>query len=609
MSACRDWLGSEWGRQCLVCLAAAVVYAGMLGNGFAHDAGAVVRDNPIVARGSLAQIATTDYWAGYHGDVSGLYRPLTVLSFALNRRLLGPGPAGHHLVDLALHALATLLLYRLVRSWSGRRELAGWTALLFAVHPAASEAVASVVGRADLLVAASAFAAVRLHLLGRQRPGWRAPAGAALALSLGLLCKESALCVPALLALAEALQYRGFGVRRHTHLAAAVSRLAGGDQTCGSPAVPDARPIPARPPAGAAVWGLYLAVVVAYLALRQAVLGGLTVGPVDRLDNPLVELGPVLLRLNAVAVLWRYGGLLAFPAPLCADYSYAALSLERTVGLAALLPLVAGLAALGLFLTGWRRRPWLAGGVAWILLSLLPVANLVVPIGTIMAERALYLPAAGFALALAALLADGVARHRAARLSACLVPGVWAVLAAQRSGDWESDYTLFAQAVEVRPGSARAWRALGRAALEHGDEAGGMAALEQALRILPDYHEVHGDLGVLLLEHGQAARALEPLAAALRLAPGDPTLWYNAGLAHHRLGERDAAREAFARAVQLDAAYVKAHYNLGVVLLEDGRLQEAAAAFTRVLALEPGHDDAAANLEALRQALGTRRDR
>ena len=91
-----------------------LLYAGTLNNAFVLDDHAAIRDNPIVHRAALSEIFTTDYWSGYHSDRSGLYRPLTILSYALQYRLGGDAPFGYHLLNILLHTTTGLLLYRLV---------------------------------------------------------------------------------------------------------------------------------------------------------------------------------------------------------------------------------------------------------------------------------------------------------------------------------------------------------------------------------------------------------------------------------------------------------------------------------------------------------------
>ena len=183
-----------------------LVYGSGMDSDFSLDGRAAVRDNPVVHRADPLEILATDYWAGFHNDRSGLYRPLAVASLALSYSLSGADPRGYHLADLLLHAAIVLSLVQLTRSLGGTRAHGWWAGMLFACHPVASEAVLSIVGRADLLAALACLTALRLHLV--RRPATRA--AAALLFAVGLLCKESAIVFPALAMLTEPLKYRAF---------------------------------------------------------------------------------------------------------------------------------------------------------------------------------------------------------------------------------------------------------------------------------------------------------------------------------------------------------------------------------------------------------------
>ena len=502
----------------LVATIALLLYAGTLDNAFVLDDCAAITDNPVVHRGDPGEIFTADYWSGYHADRSGLYRPLTTLSYALQYRFFAAAPFSYHLVNILLHALTALLLYRLVCDLLGHAIPALYAALLFAAHPALSEAVCAAVGRADLLATALVMAALILHLRGQTAP-------AALAYLAALLCKESAIVAPALLLLVNAFQYRTFS------------------QKCYS-----------RP------YVVYGALTLGYLGWRYYVLSAFGPADIDSFDNPLVALAPSLRLLNALAILGRYLGLLALPARLSADYSHAALPLAPQLYSPSLALVCAGsiLVAVMLYYT-WHRRPWACCGLAWTLLALVPVANVLLPIGTIMAERLLYLPAIGFCFALAVLL------HNIPRGTYIVLLALLSLRTTIRVGDWQDSHTLFASAVATYPQNARAWRGLGKAHLEREENQRGRQAFNEALAIFPGYYEVYNDLGAYHLERGEYQRALGNIEAALRIDRNHPPTWLNLGLVFYHLQRRAEARQAFAQALRLSPDYPQARQNLSLL--------------------------------------------
>ena len=553
-------------RAALTLLLPAVLYAVSLENGFVLDDKAAIRDNPIVHRGNIAEIFTSDYWAGFHNDRSGLYRPLTVLSFALNYFLSGTVPTLYHLLNLLLHSTTSLLLYVFCRLCSRRGDLALLSALLFATHPIQTECVAGLVGRADILAALFGLLALCLHL---QRSHW-SYLGAGLALVAALLSKESAVVLPALFLLTDLFQYRAFSEKCYGK-----------------------------------VYLFYICLVLAYLVWRWHVLGSLAITSVDPLDNPLITLTWSLRLLNAVEILFRYLGQLLLPISLAADYSFAALPLTLQLLSVELVLVGAGLAA-GLLLLcfSWGRAPWAAFGLCWILICLAPVANIFLPIGTIMAERLLYLPSMGYAIAVAALFGALRRRHPSALywpLFGILI-ALYCCKTFVRCGDWRSNYTLFSQTVQAQPGSARAWRGLAKAAAEQGKEQLALSSWHKALEIHPGYYEVHNDLAAFYLAREDYELARENISRCLEIHPGYPLAWFNLGLIYYHLGKAKAAEDALGRALILDPRYARACYNLGVITLEEGRLEEAAGHFRKTLRLEPAHRNARLNLDAIEKA-------
>ncbi len=149
--------------------AAVLVFSGTLFYPFRHDDITVIGRNPAVQKsGRSLEAFTSDYWAMRTGDSKRdrLYRPITVISFAMNHALGGNAPAGYRAVNILLHGLASVLLLWLGLRLGLREAEAGAVSLLFAVHPIHTEAVNAVVGRADLLVAIGVFAGLGL-LIGQ----------------------------------------------------------------------------------------------------------------------------------------------------------------------------------------------------------------------------------------------------------------------------------------------------------------------------------------------------------------------------------------------------------------------------------------------------------
>ncbi len=487
---------------------AVAVYLGSVDNGFTFDDPWIVVENPLVrGDGSLAEVFTAHYWAGQE-PAGTLYRPLTIATYRFNHDLAGLSPWSYHLVNVVLHGLVTVLLCLLARRLVGDPAAAA-AAILFAVHPVHSEAVASVVGRAELLAALFVLAAWYF----RERPL------VAMALFIcGLLSKENAVVLPALL-LAEDIVLR-------------------------------------RPPAGAREAARrYLpsiGAVAAFMLLRLAVLGpllGSTRGPwVDE---------PVLPRiLTAVEVLGREILLLFWPVTLSADYSYNQIPPVASPFEPGFL---LGLAAVGLCAaaaaSARRRLPGVALGIVVFFVAILPTSNLLFGIGVIMAERLLYLPSVGFCLAAGVMLAalgGRAAPQRVAAVTCGVALAIAAPLGARswlRAADWFDQRTLFEATVRTSPHSALALVNLGSIYLEEGRLARAEAAYRRALAIAPDRPGPWYDLGRVLEGRGRLDEAIVAYREAVRLDPGASVPLEALGRALTAAGRPGEAAEVLRRAV------------------------------------------------------------
>ena len=413
-----------WPWLLLVAVVACAVYAQTAGYDFAYDDLQVIRERPLFhSLANWREILTASWW-----PAKNLYRPFTALTLAVNWVAGGGAPGAFHLTNIALHAIASVLVYLLARELIG--DAAALAAgLLFAVHPVHVEAVANLVGRAEVLATIFVVLAVLAYRLdGRMaergdQTSWRryATAGVTLAATgLALASKESAFALPALLLLVDwldgAKQGRGgLGVERH--------------------------------------WVLWLGTVgvaLAWLLWRANVVGDLT----GREVAPgLEDAGLVDRTIAMLPVVLQYGRLLFVPARLSADYSPDFLVLGAGLSPA----VVAGFVALvGAVVVAWiarRRAPPAVFALGWIAATILIVANILVPTGVILAERTLYLPSVGAVLLLGEAAQWAWARWRAPTVLATLIAG-----ARGRSPHGHSQPDLAQQRDAVspdRPGRAR----------------------------------------------------------------------------------------------------------------------------------------------------------
>jgi tetratricopeptide (TPR) repeat protein len=589
-----------WLPWALVALAAIVPYLTALPCGFAYDDGGLILKNPGVDPShpwwrSLA----SPYWPAE--QQAGLYRPLASLTYRLQRGLAGDAAFPFHLANVLLHAGVALLVLALMRRLAPARPwLSIGVALLFAVHPLHTEAVTNVIGRAEILAAFFGLGGYLLWLTGPVTTRRGLLIGAAFALAAA--SKESALAW-ALVACAHriGLLDDGRGYRRLATAGGAALRRAIVADTA------------------------MLAGFALYLAARAFVLGALLLdAPVSLIDNPLHDAAPITRLLTALGLLARGVGLTLVPLRLTADYSFESIRLQTGP---AGMGLIALAAAVTLFALAWRarrRRPVYLWAIVLYGALVLPVSNMLLPIGTIFAERLLYLPSLGVIIA-AAAAADALAlRARRARVAGWLLLAVvllFAVRAGERNRVWRDDATLFEATAAAQPRSAKArtnlatlraqtgrwpeaeteYRAalaiyprylaalngLGHAQLMQGRMPEARTIFEQALAAYPQSVETLVRLGNLLLETREAGPALTRFESALALAPRSQDARIGKASALFMLGRYAEAATAWEAAIASSAGGPDLRPHLAAACREAGRTTDAERLWTELMRDHP----------------------
>ena len=381
----------------------------------------------------VQRILHEEYWPL---GMSGLYRPLTTFSYMFNYSVLGNGTnsPGYHWLNFALHAVNMGLVYLLGLVIFEQMPAALLLAAIWGIHPVLTESVTNIVGRSDLLGAFGVLAALHAHrkaldTSGGRRAAWLA--AIALAVTAGMFSKEGTVVVVAVIAIYDLTFGRAasWKARMPSYLAAVIPCLA-------------------------------------FLYVRAQVLGGMAATAFPFGDNPLMGASFWTARMTAVKVIGRYLALLVWPAGLSFDYSFNenplfgwdVTSWEDVKAILSLLVCLGGAAAA---LIGWRRRKPVFFAIAFFFAALSPTSNLVMRIGSIMAERFLYLPSVGFAVlvvygvhVLSRRLAE---RGREFRNAVPAALGViliaFAARTYARNADWVDQGRFWRSAVEAAPGS------------------------------------------------------------------------------------------------------------------------------------------------------------
>ncbi len=469
-----------------------------LTNGFAYDDRWIIADNDRVHEiGNWWRAFGETYWPATRN--AALYRPFTILAYTVQWALGGGSPLLFHTMNVILYAAVSGLVYLFALQMLPRR--AAWVAAaLFAVHPVHVEAVGNVVGQAELWSSGALLACMTLYLHGRQ--GGRSLdretkfiiAGVYFA---GMLFKENAIVLPALLVAAEAFIVR------------------------------DERPWRARADelVSLLVWLTLLAAVI--LGVRVLVTGEIG-GDVEH--PALRNLGFSQRAWLMLALAPEFARLLIWPARLYADYSP-----QEVPALPSPTPYHTGgalllLCLLVLAVLSYRRFPLVTFTLAWIAVTIAPVANLLVPTGILLAERTLFLPSVGAVVAAASLvpwcearLARGPRSWRLAGAGAlAILLGAGASRSAERQRAWKDSETVFRTLAMDAPRSFKAHYANGGMLWEAKRPGEAEREWRIAIALFPGYFGVYQDLAHRYREAHVCPAAIPLYYKALEIEPALP---------------------------------------------------------------------------------------
>lgn len=445
------------------CAAALMVYAGAFHGDFHYDDSLTILDNPHLAD-----------WHTFIGHLDHMVRPVLYATFLADRSLYGLEPAGYHALNLLLHLGSTMLLYAILKTAVQEGSAVPfWTALIFAIHPIATETVTYISGRASGLMAFFYLFALFLYVRVWEAPATRRPLYIAAAMGSWLLSvasKETAVTLPIILFLWDVVirQLKGTSLRVAMLFQAPFWAMVG------------------------------LAALWAWSHPRYAALAqfSFTIRPLW--DHLLSELHVMAFEV------WL------FFSPWNQNFDHDVPEFHAV----SQWPLAVDLLMLTAMLIGaclsWRRFPLVAFGLSWFFIQLLPTT--VIPRNDLLSERNLYLPAIGLLLAIVASASYVNQWMTTKHQQSALVPYGFAGLATasalvlcfftyQRNLLYQDRLLLWSDAVKKSPNKSRPHNNLGYAYSLHGDWDRAIDEFRTAARLDPDFILAQQNLRNAYLRH------------------------------------------------------------------------------------------------------------
>ena len=518
--------------------------------GFIWDDDDYVTHNPLLtAPDGLKRI-----W--FSTDSPSQYFPLTYTSFRVQHALWGLNPAGYHWVNILLHAVNALLVWRLLcrlavpGAWLG--------AAIFALHPVQVESVAWIT---ELKNVQSLFFFL-LALLAwiefvEERRGWGAYALSLLCCALALFSKTTACTLPAALLLVLWLRKKPIDRAR-------------------------------------------ILQIVPFVAISLA-MGLVTVWwerHEQGTDGSGFGLGPLERVLLAGRALWFYLGKFVWPTDLA--FSYPRWTIDATNPAAYVwLAATAALGAVIFFVRRFTGRGVETTAVFYVamLSPLLGFFMLYTFRYSYVADHYQYVALIGPGSLVGAVAGRAVANSQLRLLGLSLGAGLLVALGLmtwQQSQTYRDLETLWRATLARNPNSFIAHNNLSALLLAKGQADEALAHAETALQLQPtgpDYALARTNRGGALLHKGQADAAIPEFEEALKTQPDYADAANNLGSAWLQKGEDGPAIAAFRRALEIKPQHVNARYNLGNALLRTGQVQDAIASFEQALSAHPDDPD------------------
>ncbi len=505
------------------------VYFGALNGGFHFDDVHSLVENPHVRSLANAPHFFRDPQMFSRNEGSEMYRPLVLLSYAINYRLGAYNATGYLLFNGLLHMAVVGLAFVCHRQLGLGAATAALATLLFGIHPLTAETVNYISARSESLAALFYIAALIFYVRSSRLSAFLS----LVAFVLALLCKATAVTLPLVLLLAD-LCLRGGGPSVRWR------RMAGH-------------------------WAALVVYLYGTLALVREAL----------VEAPLRSISQ---QLATQAKAWVYYMQLALGLqPQSVEHQFFASNWSDPVAFLSVAMLASAIFLASLWLWQYHRRGLFYLG--WAVFALLP--TLVVPLNMLVNERRLYLSL--FAV-MALMLCLPLRRSWKGCIYLVLACPL-ALMAVERNNVWQSEWALWQDAHAKAPLMARPHLRLGVLMREAGDMRGALRAYERALTLDRNSAPAHNNIGNVYRQLGQREKAGEAYARALQIWPNYVEALINLATLYSEMGQLQEADTLFMRALPLSQKRAEIYNNMGTNYLRMGDFNRAEKALRAALLL------------------------
>jgi hypothetical protein len=552
-----QWLKHAWW---IIPAIAILVYFRSFSAGFTLDDIPIIEDNMLIRTpATFSELWTSHYWSGkIDASDTGLYRPLTLSTYAIQYWMNSENPVPYHILNIFLHALTCFVLMKYAGYLFKDMRITALAGLFFAIHPLHTEAVAGLVGRAELMAALFILLAGISYHLWRTTGAYKWLGTLVLSTFAAIASKEHGFMIVFILGLQELL-YTSNSKKQ--------------------PSVSSRR------------W-IGLGVALAISALMFIIHNNIT-GPAKPHEQWLaVSAGDRMA--TAVRTTIEYIGLHVFPFKLSADYWSTEVPVARWTDPSVLLGLFVSILLVASAIWQRNKMKSYSWGIMFFFLTLAPVSNFFFAAGFLKAERILYIPSIGIIMAIAGLLVrlvDLKPWRLLSNILMVLLSVFFIIRTVMRTGDWENNYTLATATLRTSPSSPRFNNMMGLELRGQKRNEEALIYFEKAVQSNPNHVPALVNLGTEYKNFNRLEEAAATLEKALATDPGTmmtyvnlmavyremknfdknleiaqlalerfpqsaPILW-NAGNAYHLKGDLEKANELRAKAREIQPDIMK----------------------------------------------------
>ncbi|NNF36324.1 MAG: tetratricopeptide repeat protein [Saprospiraceae bacterium] len=522
----------------IIALSSFLLYANTFGHDYAQDDAIVITDNMFTQDGfnGISGLLTKDTFFGFfkvEGKESlvagGRYRPLSLITFAIEREIFGESPAISHLINAVLYALLCVIMYLtlvIVLIKTRVKDALPWFAfiatMLFAFHPIHTEAVANIKGRDEIMAFLLGISAI--YVLVRDKYSelikWTS---ASILFFLAMMSKENAITLIPVCFLIF------WYLKKETIFQSLKPTMA------------------------------IIAGTIIFIIIRFSILGwGVGDEPLEMMNNPFVkyENGSYSFFTSSektAAIIYALGWylkLLIIPHPLTNDYYPRQVEVLNISEPWVIIAAISLLTVISIGIITWKRNRLISFSIWYFIFTISIFSNIVFPIGTHLSERFLFMPSFGFCLLLAYVMWNIYYKFGSYVFYAfaILVLGLYGFKTLDRNMVWQDDYTLYTTDVKTSINSAKALNAAGGVLVSRSSDETDEAKKAQML-----------------------SQSKEYLNKALSIHPNYKNAWLLLGNARFYAEEYEEAIKAYDQSLAIDASYDDALKNLAVALREGGR--------------------------------------